>query len=294
MSEKTYKRRRGDRKDGRWLRELDPYYAMTPFIMQARDDSQNFFTDSIEITETEKFLRKKRAEGLKGLGMLHMFVAAYVRAVSQRPGLNRFISGQRIYSRNNIEVVMTVKKSMESDAGETSIKVVFDPKDTITDVYNKMNEQIMAIKDDTSETSTDSLAGTLMKLPRFILRFFIWLMKVLDYYGKMPGVVMKASPFHGSMIITDMGSLGIPPIYHHLYNFGNLPIFLSFGSKRREFALAKSGEVEEKKYIDYSVVMDERICDGFYFAQSVRYLKSFLNNPYQLDDPPEKVVEEDF
>ena len=132
MAEKR-KRRWGDRKEGRYLRSLDPYNRFTPYIMSERNDTNVLFKDRWEISEAESYLRQKRREGMKGLGMLHVVVASYIRTIAKYPGLNRFVSGSRIYARNNIEFVMTVKKRMELDAGETSIKVKFAPTDTLLD-----------------------------------------------------------------------------------------------------------------------------------------------------------------
>ena len=116
----------------------------------------------------------------------------------------------------------------------------------------------------------------------------------MDYFGIIPQKLLDASPFHGSMIITDMGSLGIPPIYHHLYNFGNLPMFIAFGAKRKAVELDREGKPVERKYIDFMAVMDERVCDGYYYASSFKYMKMYMHNPTLLEVPPEKVVEDLF
>ncbi len=292
MEKKEKKLPRKFRKQGRRLKTLDPYYAFTPFIMKRRQDASNYYQDSVDISKVESFLREKRAQGMKGLGMLHFFVAAYVRTVSQRPFLNRYVSGQRIYARNNIEVVMTVKKEMRSDAGETSIKVVFDPRDTLKDVYDKMEADILKIQTASESSSTDDVAGSLIKMPRLLLKFCIWLISVLDYFSLVPKFLRDASPFHGSMVITDIGSLGIPPIFHHLYDFGNVPIFLSFGTKQRSYEPQKDGSVVPKRTIDFIVTMDERICDGFYFATSFKYFKRYFLHPELLDTPPETVEQD--
>ncbi len=278
-------------KPGRRIHGLAPYLTFTPFVMQTRGDASNYFRDSVEISHAEKFLRAKRAEGMKGLGMLHLFIAAYIRVVSQNPYLNRYVTGQRIYSRKNIEVVMTVKESLTEQAEATSIKVIFSPTDTLQDVYNKMNAMIDKVKE-SAENSTTDVAAVLMKIPRLILRFVVGLLKLLDYFNLLPQALLDASPFHGSMIITNMGSLGIPPIYHHLYNFGNLPIFISFGIKRRAYELNKDGSCSERRYLDYAMVCDERICDGFGYAQGLKLLKDCLMHPEQLESPPEKVVQD--
>lgn len=294
MDETPYRRRWGDRKEGRLLRSFPAYNKFTPFIMKQRVDSCNYFRDSIEVTELDRWIRAKRAEGYKGLGMLHVFVAAYIRTVAARPALNRFVSGQRIYSRNNIEILMTVKHALSDDSDESSIKVKFAPTDTIFDVYRKMNDTIDEIKANEGGNETDKLAEMFTKLPRPILNFVILLLKAGDYLGLLPMSLLDASPFHGSFIVTDMGSLGIPPIYHHIYNFGNLPLFLSFGIKRRCYELTEEGRMVERKYVDFAVTSDERICDGFYLANSLKYLKHTIRNPQILEIPPEKVERDIF
>lgn len=288
------RRRFGDRKDGRLLRSLDPFYNFIPYIMAQKNDACNLFSDSVEITEADRWLREKRKEGYKGIGYLHLFIASFVRVVSQRPALNRFVCGRRIYARNNIEVVLTVRRGMTAEAGETTIKAVFDPFDTVFDVYHKMTEKIDEIKYGEEDNNTEQVASALTKLPRFILRFAIWVLKVMDYYGIIPQSLLDASPFHGSMIITDLGSLGIGPVYHHLYNFGTLPLFVAFGNKRKTYELEKDGTVAHRKYIDYRVNTDERICDGLDYAQGFKAFKLYLRQPELLETPPEKVVEDVF
>lgn len=294
MDETPYRRRFGDRKEGRLLRTFPAYNKFTPFVMKKRVDSCNYFRDTIEVTELDRWIRAKRAEGYKGLGMLHVFVAAYIRTVAERPGLNRFVSGQRIYARNNIEILMTVKHALSDDSDESSIKVKFTPADTIFDVYRKMNETIEAIKADSGGNGTDKFAETIMKLPRPLLNLAVSLLKAGDYLGILPMSLLDISPFHGSMIITDMGSLGIPPIFHHIYDFGNLPLFISFGVKRRCYELTEEGRMVERKYVDFTVTSDERICDGFYLATSLKYIKHTMRNPQILEVPPEKVESDIF
>ncbi len=285
------KRRLGDRNDGWLLRSIEPYNKFTPFIMKDRNDALVNFSDSIDIEEAEKFLRRKRLEGFKGMGYLHLFLAAYVRIVSQRPIMNRFIAGQRIYARNSIEVVMTVKRELSSEAPETSIKVKFEPADTIEDVYRRMKTAVEEAKNEDAN-GTDKTAALLTKMPRLILRFAVGFLKLLDYFGLLPKALLDVSPFHGSLVITDLGSLGIPPVYHHIYNFGNLPMFVALGAKRRVLEPEKDGTVRERKYLDFTLVADERICDGFNYAKAFKYLRTYLRRPELLETPPETVVED--
>lgn len=278
------------RKEGRRVRTLCPMNHVAVMIMPQRNDACNYIRDSFETSATDDYIFKKRAEGLKGFGIMHLIIAAYVRTVSQRPGINRFIRGLRIYSRNNIEIAMTIKKSLELNAPETVLKLEFEPDSTADDVYRIINEAVEKARTDDSDF--DDTARILCSMPRFLLRFAVWLLRKLDFYMLLPRKLTRLSPFHGSMIITSMGSLGIPPIYHHIYNFGNLPVFISYGAKRSEAIVSQDGTVSDKKYIDYCVVTDERICDGHYFASALKYIKGIFNNPSVLDNPPDKVVKD--
>ena len=287
---KPRKRRLGDRKEGRRIRTLPAMSQFTPFIMKTRNDTQNQFEDVIDITNVEKYLDLKHEEGYTDMALLHVILAAYVRIVADRPGVNRFIAGQRVFARKNIECVMTIKKEMSLESPDTCIKVEFDPRDDIYNVYKKFRTEVnKAISED---TDFDSTAGILAKLPRFVLRGVVRLLNWLDYHGWLPKALLKVSPFHGSMIITSMGSLGIPAIYHHLYNFGTLPVFISYGNIFTADAIKRDGTRERHHFITIKVVTDERICDGYYYASAFKRLKRYMLHPEILDKSPEKIVED--
>ncbi len=280
----------GDRADGRRLRTLPPISMVSPYIMVNRNGASNLIRDSVEISEMEAYIRKKRKEGLSNFGIQHVFLAAYVRAVSQYPGINRFLSGQKVYARNNIEVCMTIKKDMTVAAPDTMINLIYRPDETAESIYRQFNDAVEAAKSQPLDSSFDRTAGLISMIPSVLLKFVIWFLRLLDYFGLLPSALLRVSPFHGSLFITSMGSLGIPPIYHHLYDFGNLPIFLAFGAKRWANEVQSDGTVVRRKYVDFTVVTDERICDGFYYAMALKYIKRCLQRPEQLDRPPEKVV----
>ncbi len=287
-----YKRRYGDRAEGRLLRSLPPFYKFMSYIMPTRNDACNQYEESFEVTALDRRLRQLRVAGYKGIGILHFMIAAYVRGVSMLPGINRFVVGRRVYARDNIEIVLTVKRSISINATETTIKVVFEPTDTIFDVYRKMNEKIDEIKSSEDNNNTEDVAEALTKAPRFLLRFAIWVLRVMDYFGIIPQKLLNASPFHGSMIITDMGSLRIGPIYHHIYNFGTLPVFIAFGAKRHAYEIDRHGQVVDNKYVDCKFVLDERTVDGHYYSQFLQAYRYMFAHPEIVETPPKQVVED--
>ena len=288
------RRRMGDRKDGRLLRSLNAFSKFIPYIMPQRVDRLVGYEESFEISEVDRRLRQLRVDGYKGIGLLHFLIACHIRVISMLPGVNRFIAGRRVYAHNDISIVMTVKHSLSVDATETTIKVHFQPTDTIFDVYRKMNEKIEEIKTAEEDNNTEEVAGFFAKFPRFLLRFALTIVRVMDYFGWLPESIVEASPFHGSMIITDLGSLRIGPVYHHIYNFGTLPVFIAFGSKYRKHEISKKRELVENKYIDTKMVIDEGIVDGHYYAQLLQAYRYMFQHPEILENPPTKVVEDIF
>ena len=282
----------GDRSDGRKVRTLAPMAQITAYFQVERNTCSNLFEESFEITNIDRYIRQKRREGLTDFGITHVLLAAYVRGVAKYPQLNRFISGQKVYSRDeDIQYCMVIKKEMTVDAPDTSIKVHLNPHDTAVDVYHKLNAAVESVKATQElDSSLDNLIGYLNLIPSVVLKFTVWFLKLLDYFGMLPKFLLELSPFHGSLFFTSMGSLGIPPIYHHLYDFGNLPCFGAFGMKRRALEVQEDGSVVQKKYIDVKFVLDERICDGFYYATFFKHYRRLLAHPEVLDNPPEEVV----
>ena len=282
----------GDRSDGRRIRTLAPMAQITAYFQVERNTCSNLFEESFEISHVDRYIRQKRREGMTDFGITHVLLAAYVRAVAKYPQLNRFISGQKVYSRGeDIQYCMVVKKEMTVDSPDTSIKVHLNPRDTAKDVYEKLNAAVESVKSTTElDSSLDGLIDVLNLIPGVVLKFTVWLLKLLDYFGMLPKSLLELSPFHGSLFFTSMGSLGIRPIYHHLYDFGNLPVFGAFGMKRKANEVLEDGTVVQKKYIDVKFVLDERIVDGYYYATFFKHYRSILRHPEILDKPPEVIV----
>ena len=282
----------GDRNDGRRIRTLSPMAQITAYFQVERNTCSNLFEEAFEITHVERYIRQKRREGLTDFGLTHVLLAAYVRGLCKYPQLNRFISGQKVYSRGeDIQYCMVIKKEMTIDSPDTSIKVHLHRKDTAEDIYNKLNAAVEEVKRTQElDSGIDNLIGYFNLIPGVVLKFVVWLLKLLDYFGLLPKWLVELSPFHGSLFFTSMGSLGIPPIYHHLYDFGNIPVFGAFGCKRRALEVLEDGSVAQRKYMDVKFVLDERIVDGYYYAAFFKHYRSILRHPEILDTIPEELA----
>ena len=184
---KERKKRLGDRYDGYRVRTLSPMTYVVPFIMKTRNDSQNLFQSSVEMGRIENYIRKKRREdGLANFGFLHVIFAAYVRMISQKPGLNRFVAGQRIYHADDIVFSMMVKKSMSLNAQESAIKVKLRPDANADDVYRAVDEAIEVARREGDSNHFDRVARIMNFLPTLLFRFAVSLLTFMDYFGFLP------------------------------------------------------------------------------------------------------------
>ncbi|MBQ9965000.1 MAG: 2-oxo acid dehydrogenase subunit E2 [Clostridia bacterium] len=290
------KRRFGDRKDGWRLRHTQSVFAVMPHLMKTRNDAQVYFDEEIEIEELEKYVRTMRKEhDMPNFSMYHVFIAAVVRMFVLRPRLNRFIMNGKAYARNRLTASMTAKQSLSQDAEESCIKPHFEKTDTVFDVYRRVNEAMdKEVKNIENANSTDVAAKILNKLPAWLVRAFVNFIIFVDHRGWLNDFINEISPFHTSFYITDVGSIGIHPIYHHIYNFGTTSVFVAMGKKAVVPVASADGTVSTKKVIRIKLVLDERICDGHYYAESFRMLRRLLKHPERLEEVPTEFPEDDW
>ena len=286
---KYYRWSLGDRYDGWRVRNVDALFSVIPFILNSRTASQLFFEQKIPIDVIEDFIKKHKEE-IPDLSLMHVIMAAHVRLISQRPQINRYVVWNKIFARNHVSLSIAVKREMSDQGEETVIKPGFLPTDTLQEVVRKTNEELLNNQQVGQENSADNISKLLGYLPDFLLRFVVEFLKILDKVGILPKFVYPVSPFHASLFVTNIGSLGIESIYHHLYEFGTCSMFCSMGKKTKEYKMDRYGVTKPEKSIILKFVLDERICDGFYYASSMRMLAKILANPAQLLEPPLNVI----
>lgn len=291
-NENKPKKKWGDRYDGRRVKHGDPTNIIIPFLMKERDDSQVFFDAEIDVSKVDAIIQAKRKEGAD-IGFLDYLLAALVRTISQYPRMNRFIAGRRIYARDELRVSMAVKKELSIHTEETNVKFNFPREATVDEVNKIVRSTIAANKGEDASNNMDKLINVLNKFPRWFYTLFINLIIWLDYHGRMPKFIHEVSPFHTSVFVTNMGSIGADPIYHHLYNFGTTSVFIALGNRRKQRVIDRDGKIKERKVMKLRFTADERIADGYYLSVALKYFTGLFNRPEELENPPEQVNYDD-
>lgn len=277
------------RKDGIRLKNAEPMYTVAAHIMDKRTDSMNMITLDIPLEPIQKYINEKRKQGIR-LSHMAVFLAAFAQTVAEFPQLNRFVVNSNIYARNELAVGMVVLKSGETSDGTMS-KMYFKPDNTVFEVNDIINEYVEANRNTPEDNGTEKMIKVLLGIPG-LLRVGVKVFKFLDKHNLLPKKIIDISPFHNTMVISNLASIRTNHIYHHIYDFGTTSLVITIGNSR-EVAKRKGGEIVYEKCMPLGVVMDERICSGSYFAIAFRKMKQLLSNPELLEVPPTQIKEDD-
>lgn len=270
------------KRDGRVVK-VHALNAMFPYMFRSRTESLVYFSTALDVENLLEYIEKKKTEGIE-LKFFQLFVASVVKLFKERPYLNRFVSGRKLYQRNNIKVSFIAKKAASDEGEETNVALTFGEKTSFQDVIDKLKRDIKIAKSEEVKKDDDKLIETLMKLPRFMLRMLFAFLRWMDFYFNMPKMFADVDPLRCSVYIANLGSIGIEAPFHHLFEWGNCSMFIAIGKIGYKPVALEDGTIVARKMVEVKVTLDERIADGFYFARSLELMESYLNNPESIEN----------
>ncbi len=278
----------GRRPDGRRIRGIDPIVRITPYVMPMRCDAQVFLKYRIDLEVLAEYIRRQRLEKGEQLSYMQIIMAAYVRAIGRNPQVNRFVMNKQLFARNNCSCAFTLLKDPHDiDRGEAVAKIKFDLTDTVYDVRDRVNAAVAANRVDQTPGFVEKLLGVLFAVPG-LATVFVALIRLLDRYGLAPGVLMDELPFYVGLFLTNMASIQLQDVNHHLYNWGNVGIFAGMGLEER-CAVVENGQTRMKRFLPLGMTIDERVCSGAHYARFFKDIRHYLKHPELLELPPDEV-----
>ncbi len=271
------------RKDGTRVKKADLLYTVVPYVMSKRVDSMNMITVDVPVEPLNRYINEQRKQGV-GISTISLILCAWLQTVQEYPLLNRFVVNRRLFDRNELCVSMVVLRPGDDES--TMSKMYFDRSDTIFTVQEKVSKYFDTNRQaSSSNNSTDQLANVLGNIPG-LLALGVPLIKWADRHGLLPKAIIDASPFHASLLITNLASIRTNHIYHHVYDFGTTSVGIAMGNMREVPRRTSAGIVFDR-CIPLGVVMDERIASGHYFSQFFAHIKRELANPALMEGPNE-------
>ncbi len=291
MTMDQHKRRRGDRRDGVLLRELDSLHYITGIIYPNRCDNEAYVSLRIDLTAMNEYLaRKNETEKDFPYTMFHLIVAALLKTITLRPKMNRFIVNSNFYQRNEVSAAFVVKKQF-SDTGAEALAVLHGKDDfTVADVHEYIRSQVQECRSEKIDPTT-GVMDYLNKIPRFISKAAIRILMWLDKHGWVPKDIIATDPYYNSVVISNLGSIKLKCGYHHLTNWGTCSMFCIIGEKKKTAFFDEDGTMTMRETLDLGLTIDERLADGYYYSKSVRLLKYLLEHPEELEKPIKEEVD---
>lgn len=286
MSEQK-KRHWGDRRDGRWVHDTPGLQTIMAHLMPNRTDCEVYLSDTIDATELIKYLEKRNARITEyKTTLFHCAITALARMVRERPLMNRFIQGRRIYQRDEISLSFVCKRRFTDHADEALMVLVPKDTDTINEIGRRIvGDVIETRKSEHSSGGIDSILDSLAKVPRPLLMLFIRIIRWLDFWGMVPNALTQGDPNYTTLLCSNLGSIKCPSVYHHLNNYGTNSVMITIGTLHKEEVLMPDGHKEIRDMVDIGATLDERIADGFYFARSLKLIKHIFAHPELLERP---------
>ncbi len=277
------------RADGTLVRDEVPMYYLIPHFLTERSDSMNMITLDIPIEPQRAYMNAKRREG-KRISHMAILMTAYAHLIAEFPSVNRFIANRRIYQHNDFTVSLVVLRPGGGN-DDTFSKLTFTPQDTIFDVQEKIDRYIETNSSGEETNLLDKWMGILCRL-NGLMRLGINVIRWADRHGLLPRQLIEASPFHASVLISNLASIRTNHIYHHVYNFGTTSVSITMGNMRDVPKRGRDGQIELVRCMPLGVVMDERIASGYYLASAFNRFKEMLAHPELLEKPSaaEKVM----
>lgn len=273
----------GDRKDGILLRKIDSMHYIMPLMYPNRCDNEAFMHMKIDLTKAEEFLKKKNENNPPyKYNLFQLVVTAMLKTIKLRPRMNYFIANQNMYQRKELTAAFTVKKIFSDKGDEALARIYAKDEDTLDTIHDEIFRQVSFCRSDKKDASTESM-DFVQKIPcKHLIGRFV---RFLDRHGWMPASMIATDPYYCSVVLTNLGSLKLDAGYHHMTNWGTNSVFCAIGMMKKRPFYDENGNVEMRMSVNLGLTIDERIADGYYYAKTLRLLKTLLENPELLEKP---------
>jgi len=253
------------------VRGLDGNRAIMPFIMRGKAESVVLFEQVIDLERTLPWLAERDAT------LFQLCLFAIARTLHDHPRLNRYVRGRRHYQRDEVTLSFALKPSMDTSAPLSVVKTRVAADEDFEGFVARVRERVERGRDGERSTS-DREASVFTKLPRPIIELGVRALHALVALGLAPAVFTAGDPMYASVFAANLGSVGLDAAWHHLYEHGDCPIFVTLG-KVQKLPIVVGDAVEARRAVRLRYTYDERIEDGLYAGRALSVLEGRLADP---------------
>jgi hypothetical protein len=272
--------RRGDRHDATRVELGRGFKAVFPYIMKGRNESIAYYPVQVDAENLLAYVEQKKGTP-EEITVFESVLLALTRILRERPTLNRYIIGRRLYQRRNVDLSFVARKRYTLDSDESNVFVKLKPEDDAATVLSKIRGEIRTVKTG-DQTADEGLIDLFLRLPRGLLRVAVKLLSIWDFYVDTPGFLRGVDPLRCSAYVANLGSVGMGAAYHHLFEWGTCSLFVTIGQIKPTVVVGEDGGPTVRRTLELKIALDERIADGYYDARALELFDAYLNDPAQL------------
>ena len=265
--------------DGRRV-AVHPYRKMMAFLMRGRNESAVYFEQHLDLTRTLPWLAAHNARAAAAATratLFHLILHGLASVLHERERLNRFTIEHRTYQRTGVFLSFAAKKGMNDEAPLATVKRRFERGESFGELVGGLTGEVRGARD-ARPSAMDKELRILLALPAFLLALGLRALRRLYAWGLAPRSLIDTDPLYTSAFVANLGSIGIDAAYHHLYEHGNCPLFVTIGRVTHEPAVVDDAVVS-RPTLTLRFTFDERVEDGLYCARSLQLLQQRLEDP---------------
>jgi len=271
------------RPDATPVESVHPVRRIMPFLMPTKNGAFVLFEQHVDVAPLRHVLEELNAgrEPARAITLFHLVLRAVGMALTEFPRLNRFVAGSRLHQRRGIWLSFSAKQRLERDAPIFTVKIPFEAQEPLAALVDRV---AAALGEGRSgrETATDREIKWFLRLPAPVLRAGVRIVRQLDAWGLLPPSFTAGDPLYASAFVANLGSVGLDAAFHHLYEYGTIPIFVTLGRVHRAAVVLPDGSVGTREQVTLRYTYDERVEDGFYAARALERLQACLADPALL------------
>jgi len=294
--EKNYKKDRRDRSDRRYVKDLDAFHIIMPYLVPGRTANEAVMTEIIDIENLKNYVDSKNAGNPSyKYSWFQVIVAAIAKTIYHRPKMNYFISGRRFYERKEIQTAFVVKRTFDEGSEESCAKWVLDPDGAspIEQIHEYLDKFVNKVRVKKEIDHSSNTMNIFKHLPSFVNSIVFAILRLLERWGYYPKSLQTDDPCYSTVFVSNLGSIHMQADYHHIFNWGTISFFVVISEMKKRMLIHDDGSTEIKDTLKIALTIDERIADGFYFANSIKMFKHILQNPEILEKDVKEPIDID-
>ena len=265
--------------------DLSSFRKIAIGTWQTAYDPSVYGTMDLRMDEAMRYIKAFREKTGRRLTVSHLMAKAAAAVMEACPDANAIMRWNRIYLRKRIGIFFQVVMTDEGDGkADLSGATLYDvEKMSLVEICDEFERKVDLVRK-RKDPALEKTRGTFLAIPFFALNR---LLKLISFFSFTLNLDLRwagipSDPF-GSMMITNVGTLGLDVAYVPLVPYARVPILLAVGAVK-EKPIVDAGAIVIAKMMAVSATFDHRVIDGFHASVMSKVLKAWLEKPFEHYD----------